>query len=294
MPQPASPPVVAPPPAPIVVPLPTTDPLEQRGDFRSFHCRGEFWIIGDREVESGCLEEYRARGYTDVWLTVTRDGGLPGIAPFDYLSDVPAFRARAERFRAAGLRVHPVIGCEDAEAMCRRNHGDFSAWLAAVERFIGATNDIASSYVFGVEIREWASWDESLRMVSTASRVSRLPIVLHFNQEQWGPNSSDPWSGGSERAYWRRVLVLAGGNRVALGYQFKHARVEDSGGGFLSTVADVEADTRALTQRLSQLGVGFIASEYAYRVPDALAIERGAAAIRAASVPIGCMNGCPR
>ncbi len=279
----------------------TRDPLQQVGDFRNFYCHLEdqnghsgtiFYIIGDvHEPMKDCLDQYRGLGYTDVWLTVTRDKGLPGIAPFDYLADVPKFREKIQQFNRHGLRVHPVIGCEDAEDMCRRNHGDFDAWLARVGEFIEGTQDLATSYVFGVEIREWATWDQSLRMVDTAAARSDRPIVLHFGQEQWGPSSADPWAGGRQTAYWREVLRQADGGKVALGYQYSHARTEDAGGGFLSTIEQVGTQTADLVFRLGPLGVPVIASEYAYRANQMDAVALGAAALSHGA--FGCMNGCP-
>jgi hypothetical protein len=276
------------------------DPLQQVGDFRSFWCQQDhhghqervFYIIGDQpEPRPDCLAQYRARGYTDVWLTVTRDQGLPGIQPFDYLADVPRYRALVSTFLATGLRVHPVIGCEDAEAMCRRHHGPFDQWLARVGTFIDGTDDLVTSYVFGVEIREWASWDQSLQMVALAGARSDRPIILHFGQEQWGPSSADPWAGGRQLAYWRAVQAQAGNNRVALGYQYRHAPTEDGGGGFLATVDDVREQTAELVVRLQPLGIPIIASEYAYRANEGDAMARGAVALAAGAT--GCMNGCP-
>jgi len=285
------PPVVTPPivvePPPVVVP-----PLDQIGDFRSFWCSGVFYIIGDQpEPRPECLEQYKARGYRDAWVTVTRDAGLPGIAPFDYLGNPSRYRVLAQRFIASGIRVHPVIGCEDAEAYCRRVHGAFPAWLDHVVAFVAATDDLTTSYVIGVEVREWATWDQLLQIIQRVSAVTDRPIIPHFNQRVWGPSSADPWSGGGQIAFWRRAIQLAGGPQsLAAALQYAHDRVEDSGGGFVSTPTEVREFTRAIVDRLGPLGVAVIASEYAYRMPMDQASALGRIGRQAGAA--GCMNGC--
>ncbi len=281
-------------------PLPQGDPLAVRTDFLTLHCDGRIHYTGpfpayDAGKRARILDCLRSQGYTDIWLDVLlgrQGGGWLDVQPYDYLDRPHALRPFLEEIRDAGLRTIVVIGLEDnPPARAKYPPGKLAR---VVEQFVRGVDDLASIYLLGVEVREWASWSEVLDLIEAVGKASSRPIAVHQNQRKWGPDRGDPWTKpqAQEMAWWTEAKRRAPKNRLALAFQGSHARVEDSGGGFLSPREEFIRDIRGFLdlKRLAGIGVEVIASEYGHLVSDAKTKALGRAALQAGA--IGCTNGC--
>lgn len=282
------------------VQLPTTDPLEVRTDFLTLHCDGKIVYPGPYPAypeakRKRILECLRENGYTDLWFDVLlgKQAGnfLPDVRAYDYLDRPAAVRPFLEEVRAAGIRVVPVFGLED-NADARRKYPP-GVFARKVEEFVKANRELLSLNVIGVEVREWASWDEVLDIAKGICRVTDMPVAIHQNQRKWGPDRSDPWRTGraEEMAWWKALKERCPRNKLALAFQGSHARVEDSGGGFLSPREEFLRDIRGFLDpsRLGGIGVAVIASEYGHLVSDRYTKSLGEASLKAGA--IGFTNG---
>ena len=201
----------------------------------------------------------KERGYTHIYLYAMNEGDYGGRTVFNWYRDPAGFRQILQELVDDGLAPVVWLAPDDAPNF----HRDSAEVLPELWRsFIPAIDDLASSYVVGLEMDEYWSGSEQNDLGRHLNTLTEKPLFVHYRTGEWE----------GARAPWVDGIVYQYGSGV--------------------TEAEVRAQTRDLISELSPLGKTFIAGEYAYRVEEAYARRLGEAALEAGADGTG--NGSMR
>lgn len=205
----------------------------------------------DRATVRTALQD---RGYSHIYVYAMNEGDYGGRAVFDGYRNPQDFREKLQELVDSGLAPVVWLAPDDAPRFHERSAETLpSSW----DRFIPAIDDLASSYVTGLEMDEYWSEGEQDQLGEHLNTLTDRPLFVHYTSGEWeGAKSS-----------WVDGLI----------YQYGFGLSEDQ----------ITDRTTQLVSRLHALGKTFIAGEYAHRVPESEARRLGAAALRAGADGVG-------
>lgn len=183
-------------------------------------------------------------GHTHVCLLAREDDAASTINLF---ADHAHARTVLQEIRAAGLKPMLWFLCETPEIARERG---VPSWGPVLRDLARAVDDLVDSYCIGLELDENFAPFEIGQLASAVREATAKPIYVHGGQGQ-------SW----DAAFYRDNPAIDG-----LLYQYSHPSLPE--GGFLSTAAIVERETKDVVAMLKSVGrpLTFVAWEYALTV----------------------------
>ena len=217
-------------------------------------------LPGEPERLDSVLATLQMRGYTDIYLYVVNEGDFGGLVTFNWYEDPQGYREILKRVVQAGIRPVVWLAPDDAP----RFHQTSAHQLPNYWRtFIPAIDDLVGSYVLGLEMNEYWTREEQIRL-GNALNTSK-PVFAHFEAGR----------DGSIGSFWSRIRA------AGLIYQYEDRTPEGIG-----------AETEGVVAKLAEIGRVVVAGEYAEGGSEANARSLGDIAM--AHGAIGYGNGGTR
>ncbi len=234
---------------------PTSRPEAHRTDFLNLPgLRSTLLLPGQTHLLEPALATLQTRNYTDVYLYVVNENDFGGPA-FNWYSDPQGYRGLLETVTRAGIRPVVFLAPDDAPSF----HTS-SAFLLPMmwQTFIPAIDDLVGSYVLGLEMDEYWTREEQLRL-ATALPTSR-PVFAHFSSGR-RESISD---------YWPRMRA------VGLLYQYQ----DPSRDG-------IRRETAEVAGKLAEVGKVVVAAEYGLGLSESEARSLGDLALNHGAIGYG-------
>jgi hypothetical protein len=121
------------------------------------------------------------RQYTHMYVYVANEDKK--FSPvFDYYQNPPAFRSLLREIRQAGLLPVVWLNPDDSPVNAGRS---VEALKARLNTLVPVIDDLVSSYVLGLELNEYLSFDESNRLGQHLNGLTTKKIAVHQTAGRW-------------------------------------------------------------------------------------------------------------